>query len=186
MEYKTVLDALASLMVMSTRSGGSSVFSNRQLVTTGKSLTLFCSSICAPPFGHKSQLAAPRGDPLHGPRSHPELRCDLVEAWPPRSRQSLTDSLFQVHGCARASEGFPALGAARLGPGKASPHPLDNHAALELGKHAHHLKHGLAGGRRGVDALLMQGKVDPDAVQVLRGSRLGLAASARGDPPTTP
>jgi hypothetical protein len=30
-------------------------------------------------------------------------------------------------------------------------------AALELGKDAHHLKHRLAGRRRGVEALLMQG-----------------------------
>jgi hypothetical protein len=27
-------------------------------------------------------------------------------------------------------------------PGHASAHPLENHAALELGKHAHHLEHG--------------------------------------------
>jgi hypothetical protein len=42
-----------------------------------------------------------------------------------------------------------------LAPGHASANPLDNHPALELGKDAHHLKHGLAGRRRGVDAPLM-------------------------------
>ena len=31
-----------------------------------------------------------------------------------------------------------------------------NHGALELGKYAHHLKHRLAGRRRGVDPLLAQ------------------------------
>ena len=34
--------------------------------------------------------------------------------------------------------------------------PLLDHRALELGEYAHHLKHGLAGGRRGVEALLVQ------------------------------
>jgi hypothetical protein len=80
-----------------------------------------------------------------------------MEAGASRSRQSLTDSLFGLGWHAGSPESFAALGAARLGPGNASAHPLDNHAALELGKHAHHLKHGLAGGRRGVDALLMEG-----------------------------
>ena len=89
----------------------------------------------------------------YSPSGHAELRCDLVEAWPPRSRQSVTDSLFHLGDCARPPEGFPALGAARLGPSNASAHALDNHAAFELGKHAHHLKHGLAGRRRGVDAI---------------------------------
>ena len=51
-------------------------------------------------------------------------------------------------------------------PRRYAEHPLDDHAAFELGKHAHHLKHGLAGGCRGVDALLMQGKVNPECVQL--------------------
>jgi hypothetical protein len=75
--------------------------------------------------------------------------------WKPRSRQSLPDSLFDLGGCAGAAKGFAALGAACLGPGHASAHSLHNHAALELGKHAHHLKHVIASRRRGVDALLM-------------------------------
>jgi hypothetical protein len=89
-----------------------------------------------------------------------------VKAGTARSRQSVTDSLFRLGGHSGAPERFPALGAARLGPGNASAHPLDNHAALELGKHAHHLKHRLAGGRRGVDALLMQEQLDAEAVQL--------------------
>jgi hypothetical protein len=35
-----------------------------------------------------------------------------------------------------------------------------DHGALELGEHAHHLKHGIASRRRGVDALLMQEQFD--------------------------
>jgi hypothetical protein len=41
-----------------------------------------------------------------------------------------------------------------------------NHRALELGKYAQHLKHGFAGGRRGVEPLLMQEKVDAQRVQL--------------------
>ena len=59
-----------------------------------------------------------------------------------------------------------AFGAARLGPSNASAHPLDYHRSLELGKHAHHLKHGLARGRRCIDALLMESKINPEAVQL--------------------
>jgi len=109
--------------------------------------------IAAPFSSRLSRYTCSRRDPLHSPSGHAELRCDLVEAWPPRSRQSVTDSLFHLGDCARPPEGFPALGAARLGPSNASAHALDNHTAFELGKHAHHLKHGLAGRRRGVDAI---------------------------------
>jgi hypothetical protein len=77
------------------------------------------------------------------------------EAEPPRRRQSLTDSPFSQGGHSGAPERLPALGAACLGSGNPSAHTLHDHAALELGKHAHHLKHRLAGRRRGVDALLM-------------------------------
>ena len=101
-------------------------------------------------------------DPLNRPRRYAELRGDLMKSRPPRSRQGVADSLFRLGRHSGAAEGFAALGAARLGPGNTSAHPLDDHAAFELGKHANHLKHGLAGGRRGVDALLMQGKVDPE------------------------
>jgi hypothetical protein len=88
---------------------------------------------------------------------HAELSGDLVKARPPRSRQSVTDSLFDLGASAGAPEGFAAPGAAHFGPGNTSAHPLDNHRTLELGEHAHHLKHSLAGGCRGVEALLMQG-----------------------------
>jgi hypothetical protein len=35
------------------------------------------------------------------------------------------------------------------------PDALGDHCSLELGEYAHHLEHCLAGGRRGVDALLV-------------------------------
>ena len=89
-----------------------------------------------------------------------------MKSRPPRSRQSVMDSLFDLGGCAGAAKGFPALGAARLGPGDTRAHTLNGHAALELGKHAHHLEHGLAGRRRGVDALLVEKQVNAQAVQL--------------------
>jgi hypothetical protein len=54
-----------------------------------------------------------------------------------------------------------------LAPGPRQPgtNALLDHRALELGKDAHHLKHGLAGRGRGVEALLMQEQVDPQGVQ---------------------
>src|SRR5450432_1698220 len=45
---------------------------------------------------------------------------------------------------------------------------LANNAPLELGKNAQHLKHRLAGGRRSVEALLMQEEVDALVVQPLQ------------------
>jgi hypothetical protein len=53
------------------------------------------------------------------------------------------------------NEGAAAVLATGLGPSNAGIHPLADHCALELGEHAHHLEHRLAGRRRGVDALLM-------------------------------
>jgi hypothetical protein len=45
--------------------------------------------------------------------------------------------------------------ALRLGPLQAGLNPLDDDGALELGEDAHHLEQRFAGGRAGVDALLM-------------------------------
>jgi hypothetical protein len=92
---------------------------------------------------------------VHRAGRYPELSRDLVKAGTARSRQSITDSLFHLGGHSGTAEGFAALGARRLGSGNASAHALDNHAALELGKHAHHLEHGFAGRCGGVDALVM-------------------------------
>ena len=42
------------------------------------------------------------------------------------------------------------------GPRKSGADAFLNHGALELGKHAHYLKHRLAGRRRDVESLLAQ------------------------------
>ena len=65
----------------------------------------------------------------------------------------------------RPTDRLAALGTLGLGPRHAGQHALADDRALELGKHAEHLKHRLAGRRRGVEALLMQVKLDPERVQ---------------------
>src|SRR5205823_9264157 len=71
---------------------------------------------------------------------------------PPRSRQSLTDSFFECGG----DWGTPKAFTLTPGPREASTDSFRNHRPLELGKHAHHLKHRLPGGGRGVEPLLAQ------------------------------
>jgi hypothetical protein len=51
-----------------------------------------------------------------------------------------------------------------LGPRKAGADTFLYHGAFEFGEHAHHLKHCLAGGRRGVDRLLVKVQVDLEGV----------------------
>jgi hypothetical protein len=58
-----------------------------------------------------------------------------------------------------------------LGPSKPGAHPFLNDNPLELGKDVHHLKHGLACWRRGVETLLVQKQVD-----VERGCHLVLTS----------
>jgi hypothetical protein len=53
-----------------------------------------------------------------------------------------------------------------LGPSKPSADTLLDHGAFKLCKNPHHLKQGLAGRRRGVQALLMQEQVDAQCVQL--------------------
>ena len=45
-------------------------------------------------------------------------------------------------------------------PGKSGVHPLTDYAPLEISKHTQHLKHRLAGRRRGIESLLMQEQAD--------------------------
>ena len=86
-------------------------------------------------------------------RINPKPGSNLAHALcAPRFVQGVTDSLFQCSGYPRAAELF----ALATGPRKPGADSFLNHRALELGKYAHHLKHGLAGRRRGVEALLMQ------------------------------
>ena len=66
-----------------------------------------------------------------------------------------------------------------LCPPQAGAHPLLDHRPLELGEHAHHLEHGLAGRRRGVEALLVQKKVDAERVQLAQEPHKVLKAAAQ-------
>jgi hypothetical protein len=66
------------------------------------------------------------------------------------------DSLLKLGGYPRPAKSFALV----LGPPKPGPDSLCDHRALKLGEHAHHLKHGLAARRRGVQALLVQEQVD--------------------------
>lgn len=77
-------------------------------------------------------------------------------------RQGLADSFFECGGNWGASEAL----AFTPGPRKAGTHSFRNHCSLELGKHAQHLKHRLAGGRRRVEPLLPQEQVDLECVQL--------------------
>jgi hypothetical protein len=109
-----------------------------------------------------SRLLVGVGDALDSARANAELLGDLVQPWATRSSQCITDAPFQLG----VDEGPTAVLATGLGPSNARIHPLADHRALELGEDAHHLEHGLARRRRGVDALLMQEQVDAQAVQL--------------------
>jgi hypothetical protein len=66
-----------------------------------------------------------------------------------------------------------------LGPPQAGAHPLLDHRPLELGEDPHHLEHGLASRRRGVEALLVKEEVDAQGVQLTQEPHEVLQAAAR-------
>ena len=66
-----------------------------------------------------------------------------------------------------------------LGPRKANTDSFLNHRPFELGKNAHHLKHGLAGGCRGVETLLMQEQVDAKRMQLGKEANQVLQAARK-------
>ena len=101
-------------------------------------------------------------DPLDRAAADSELLGDLVKPVTPRCSQSSTDAILKLG----IDEGATAMLAVSLGSSNAGIHPLTDHCALELGEHAHHLKHRLAGRCRRVDSLLMQEQVDAQAVQL--------------------
>ena len=70
-------------------------------------------------------------NPLHRAGVDPKPLGDLTHAWPPRSRQGLTDSFFECGGYPRPPEPFSFA----LGPRQASTDSFLDHGALELGKH---------------------------------------------------
>ena len=89
--------------------------------------------------------------PLHHRNADPERAGDFVDAGALLAQ--LADG-GEALGCVapRSAERLTL----RLGAGEASVDPLTDDFALELGKHAEHLKHGTARGRGGVEALLVQ------------------------------
>ena len=76
-------------------------------------------------------------------------------------RQLLLDALHNGIGDRSTPQPFPL--APR--PRKTRFDPLDNHRALELGKHTEHLKQRLSGWRAGVEPLLVQVDIDALGVQ---------------------
>src|SRR5262249_58432448 len=94
-------------------------------------------------------------DPLHRAGVNSKLFGNGADTGPPRSRQSVTDSFLECGG----DWGTPKALTLTPGPRKASTDSFLNHRPLELGKHAHHLKHRLPGGGGGVEPLLAQGQV---------------------------
>jgi hypothetical protein len=100
-----------------------------------------------------------------------EIRCTVPGLTPNRSATTRTPGLpgsfrafwirFSSSGASRGSAELLALA---YGPLKAGTDPFLDHGPFELGKYAHHLKHCLAGRRRGVEPLLMQVEVNPQRV----------------------
>jgi hypothetical protein len=66
------------------------------------------------------------------------------------------------------------LGALRYGARKAGADTFLEYGSFELGEDRHHLEHRLAGGRRGVDALLVQVQVDLEGVNLSQKGDLSL------------
>ena len=88
---------------------------------------------------------------------------------------SLTDSFLKRLRYRRSAKLFALV----PGPRKASTDPFLNHGTLKLGKDTHHLKHGLAGGCRRVEALLVQEQVNAERVQFRQEADQVLQASAQ-------
>jgi hypothetical protein len=102
-------------------------------------------------------------DPLNRSRINAKPRGDLTHAlgssWLVQGR---SDRLFHIGRYRRPTKAL----ALAPGPRKPGADALLNHCALEFGEHAHHLKHGLACRRRGVDPLLMQEQIDVERMQL--------------------
>ena len=96
-------------------------------------------------------------DTLNGRRINSEPGCDLAHTRPSRGlSQCRPNGVFKFGWNGRPTQAL-ALAFGSRQPGS---HSLLDHGALELGENAHHLKHGLAARRRGVETLLTQEQVD--------------------------
>ena len=117
--------------------------------------------ICAPSTssGHADERA---GDPLHRAWVNAKTFGNPTDTFtsPLTFVQGGLDSFLEFGGYAWAAKLF----ALTTGTRKAGADSFLNHRSLKLGEHAHHLKHGLAARRRGVQALLMQEQVDMEGV----------------------
>jgi hypothetical protein len=132
--------------------------------------------ICAPSAsrGHLGERAA---DPLHRARINAKALGDAAHTFTSALTlvQGRLDSFLKLGGYPRSAESFALV----LGPPKTSADSFCNHRALELGKHAHHLKHGFASRRRGVETLLMQKQVDVQGMQFRQETDQVLQAAAK-------
>src|SRR5215471_14666947 len=94
-------------------------------------------------------------DPLHRAGGDSKLHRDLAHALL-ALLEGLADSGFEIGIDPRPAQRFAFVSR----PREAGAHTFLDHGALEFGEYAHHLKHRLAGGRRGVNSLLVQVQIN--------------------------
>ena len=102
---------------------------------------------------------------LHHTRADPELSADLEDA--------VTAGL-QFENSRLHSGLYPPpaqLGPIRSRTRETSIDPLSNNPPLKLGKYTQHLKHRLAGSRRGIESLLVKKQIDTFVPQFLEDAQ---------------
>src|SRR5262249_33329191 len=119
------------------------------------------ASVCPASQRHRVLLER-AADPLHRARINSKLFGNDADTGPSRTRQSLTDSFFECGGDWRTPKALTPI----PGPRQPSTDSFRNHCPLELGKHAHHLKHRLPRPGGGVQSLMTQKSVAPERVQI--------------------
>jgi hypothetical protein len=118
------------------------------------------------------EITARRDHPLHRAGADAEFAGNLQDAIAFGAEP--LDAFFDCWLYARPTK----HNAIRARPGETRVDPLLDDAALELGEHAQHLKHRLAGGGRGVETLLVQEEVDTFVLQALQdGQQIGQRAT---------
>src|SRR6516165_11441475 len=119
--------------------------------------------ICVP-SASRGRADERAGDPLHSGRINTKALGNATHTFTsaPTLVQGGLDTLLKLSRYARPPKSFALV----LGPPKPRADSFCDHRPLKLGKHTHHLKHGLAARRRGVQALLVQEQVDAKGVQL--------------------